>query len=150
MFPTSQTRIQTVGLTVEGGERHVSLFLVNKTMRQSSIPTGSHYFLSGAPVAGRSEFQMSVPHFHLPSACFSQTSTYLPWSLIGLPLGSFIVSSYVPLRHARSPDFATSTLVVLQLMVRPGLASSSFQPFRIASFVVSAEAFGGITMASSE
>src|SRR5205814_5714076 len=82
------------------------------------------YFLSSAPgagellPAGRSEFQVSVPHFHFPSAFFSQTSTYLPRSLTGFPLASFMVSSYVPLTKPRSPDFATSTLVAFQLMTK--------------------------------
>src|SRR6266446_2385297 len=104
--------------------------------------SGDSYFFSNGAGAGRSEFQMSVPHFHLPSACFSQTSTYLPRSLTGFPLASFIVSSYVPLKQARSPDLATSTLVAFQLITRPGLAIRSCQTFRIASFVVADEAFG--------
>ena len=49
---------------------------------------------------------MSAAHFQFPSACFSQTSRYFPRSLIGLPLASFIVNSYVPLTHAISPDLA--------------------------------------------
>ena len=51
------------------------------------------YLFSAGGEAGRSEFQVSVPHFHFPSAFFSQTSTYLPWSLTGFPLASFMVSS---------------------------------------------------------
>jgi hypothetical protein len=35
-------------------------------------------------------------------------------------------------------------------MAAPGLVSISFQALRIDSFVVAAEAFGGITMASLE
>src|SRR2546423_15435692 len=110
------------------------------------------YFVSagGAGEAGRSEFQVSVPHFHFPSACFSQTSTYLPFSVAGLPLASFMVNSYVPLTKPRSPDFATSTLVAFQLMTRPGLARRSPQIFLIASLVVAIGAFGGNTMASDE
>ena len=42
---------------------------------------------------------MSAAHFQFPSVCFSQTSRYFPRSLIGLPLASFIVNSYVPLTH---------------------------------------------------
>src|SRR5438874_5205433 len=114
------------------------------------------YFLSSAPgagellPAGRSEFQVSVPHFHFPSAFFSQTSTYLPRSLTGFPLASFMVSSYVPLTKPRSPDFATSTLVAFQLMTKPGLARRSAQTFLIASLVVAIGAFGGRTLASAE
>src|SRR6266480_7669018 len=110
------------------------------------------YLLSAEAVAdaGRSEFQVSVPHFHFPSAFFSQTSTYLPLSVTGLPLVSFMVSSYVPLTKPRSPDFATSTLVAFQLMARPGLASISCHIFLIASFIVAIESFGGNTMASEE
>src|SRR5205814_1023786 len=114
------------------------------------------YFFSSASgegellVAGRSEFQVSVPHFHFPSAFFSQTSTYLPRSLTGFPLASFMVSSYVPLTKPRSPDFATSTLVAFQLMTRPGLASISCHIFLISSLVVAIGVFGGNTMASAE
>jgi hypothetical protein len=52
------------------------------------------YFFSAAPgagellAAGRSEFQMSVPHFHVPPF-FSQTSQYLPRSFVP----SFMVNS---------------------------------------------------------
>src|SRR6266567_7016783 len=116
----------------------------------SKCQCGSHYFFSGVAGAAKSEFQISAPHFHFPSACFSQTSTYLPRSLTGLPLASFIVSSYVPLTKPMSPDLATSTLVAFQLMTRPGLASISCQIFLIASLVVAADAFGGSTVASSE
>src|SRR5690349_9821282 len=42
-----------------------------------------------APGAGRSELNMSALTFHLPSACFFQTSQYLPLSLVP----SFIVIS---------------------------------------------------------
>ena len=56
---------------------------------------------------------MSAAHFQFPSVCFSQTSRYFPRSLIGLPLASFIVNSYVPLTHAISPDLPTCTLVGL-------------------------------------
>src|SRR5437868_14305269 len=117
-------------------------------VRLGSASAVRTYFFS-AGTTGRSEFQISAPHFHFPSACFFQTSTYLPWSGTGLPLASFMVSSYVPVVYAMSPDLATSTLVVFQLMARPGLASRSFQVFRIASFVVAAGAFVGNTMASS-
>src|ERR1700719_1447790 len=77
--------------------------------------SGSYFFSAGA--AGRSEFHISAPHFHLP-------------------LASFMVNSYVPLTKPISPDFATSTLVAFQLITRPGLASRSCQIFRTASFVV--------------
>src|SRR5258708_121273 len=79
----------------------------------------SHYFFSAAPgagevagCAGRSELNMSVPTFHFPLAFFSQTSQYLPLSL----LPSVIVISYVPIKTAISPDLATSTRVVFQLI----------------------------------
>ncbi len=41
-----------------------------------------------------SEFQVSTMHFHSPLACFFQISTFLPVSLIGLPLGSFALKVY--------------------------------------------------------
>ena len=93
---------------------------------------------------------MSARHFQFPSVCFSQTSRYFPRSLIGLPLASFIVNSYVPLTHPISPDFANCTLVGFQVMTNPGLANISFQTFRIASFVAALAAFAGSTIASSE
>jgi hypothetical protein len=74
----------------------------------------------------------------------------LPLSVTGLPLVSFMVSSYVPVTKPRSPDFATSTLVAFQLMANPGLASMSCHIFLIASFVVAADALGGNTVASVE
>src|SRR5258707_3273701 len=92
---------------------------------------------------------MSAAHFQFPSVCFSQTSRYFPRSLIGLPLASFIVNSYVPLTHAISPDLPACTLVGFQVMARPGLANMSFQTFRTASFVAALVAFGGSTIASS-
>src|SRR6266571_9532291 len=66
-----------------------------RQLRPTRPGTASHYFFSnGAGVdAGRSEFQISIPHFHFPLARFSQTSTYLPRSLTGLPLASFMLSS---------------------------------------------------------
>ena len=51
------------------------------------------YLFSAGADAGRSEFQVSVPHFQVPSTCFFQTSTYLPRSLTGFPLASFMVTS---------------------------------------------------------
>src|SRR6516225_7440336 len=89
------------------------------------------YFLSeGAGAeAARSEFHISARHFQFPSVCFSQTSRYFPRSLIGLPLVSFIVNSYVPLTHPMSPDLASCTLVGCQVMTRPGVPSISFQTF---------------------
>src|SRR5207244_12334856 len=134
-------RIETVGETAEGSDGHMSSFF------ESMIVW--FYFFSGDG-NGRSEFQISAATFHFPSACFFQTSTYLPRSLIGLPLASLMVISYVPVVYAMSPDLATSTLVVFQLMATPGLASRSFQVFRIASFVVAAGAFVGNTSAFSE
>src|SRR5262249_24826218 len=81
----------------------------------------SRYFCSavGDEEAARSEFHMSTRHFQFPSACCSQTSRYLPRSLTGLPLTSFIVSSYIPLTHAVSPDLPTCTLVGFQVITRP-------------------------------
>src|SRR5206468_11132387 len=93
---------------------------------------------------------MSAAHFQFPSACFFQTSRYLPRSLNGLPLASLILNSYVPLTWAMSPDFDASTLVGFQLNAKPGLARRSCHSFRIASFVVALGPFGGRTTASSE
>jgi hypothetical protein len=56
----------------------------------ASTTRKSYLFSVPAPVGtGRSEFQISVPHFHLPLGCFSQTSQYLPRSFVP----SFMVSS---------------------------------------------------------
>src|SRR5437899_11959555 len=115
-------------------------------MADKNFTTAESYLMSAGPSAeaARSEFHMSAAHFQFPSDCFSQTSTYLPRSLTGLPLASFMVSSYVPLTKPISPDFATSTFVAFQLMARPDLASKFCQTFRIPSFVVAADALGGI------
>src|SRR5436190_6474650 len=120
--------------------------------RSGKIKTTTGYLFSrGAGAeAARSEFHMSARHFQFPSLCFSQTSRYFPRSLIGLPLASFIANSYVPLTHAISADLPTFTLVGCQVMTKPGLASMTFQTFRIASFVAALVAFGGNTSASSE
>src|SRR5581483_11604402 len=134
---------------MEGSNRHLSNLFVKQATHLSSIPSGSRYFFSAAgEVEGggaKSELKMSVPHFQFPSAFLSQTSQYFPTSLVP----SFIVVLYVPVRTARSPDFAISTRVVVQL-ISLTLSRSSFQPCRIASFVVSAGVFGAITIASSE
>src|SRR5947199_957318 len=91
------------------------------------------YFFPTAPgsdedagCAGKSELNMSIPTFHFPSAFFCHTSQYLPLSL----LPSFIVISYVPVKTAMSPDFATSTRVVFQLMSIK-VSRNPFQRFRI-------------------
>src|SRR2546430_16050279 len=110
------------------------------------------YFFSVVAGGGtaKSEFHISAEHFQFPSACFSQTSRYLPRSLIGLPLASFMVSSYVPLTHAIAPLWPSFTFLGSQVMTRPGLASMSFQAFRMLSLLVALVAFGGSTIASSE
>jgi hypothetical protein len=87
---------------------------------------------------------MSIPTFHFPSAFFCHNSQYLPLSL----LPSFIVIWYVPVKTAMSPDFATSTRVVFQLISRK-LSRNPFQRFRIPSLFVTAGWFGGKTTASS-
>src|SRR6266566_3603922 len=110
------------------------------------------YFFSavaGAETA-KSEFHISAAHFQFPSACFSQTSRYLPRSLIGLSPTSFMVSSYAPLTHAIAPLWPSFTLDGLQLITSPGAARRSFHRFRTVSFVAALVAFGGSTMASSE
>ncbi len=50
-------------------------------------------YFDGGGVTGKSELNMSSATLQLPSACFFQTVAYLPRSVIGLPLGSFIVNS---------------------------------------------------------
>src|SRR5215467_2887007 len=112
----------------------------------------SSYFFSagGDGETARSEFHISAAHFQFPSACFSQTSRYLPRSLIGLPVASFMVSSYAPLTQAVSPVLPSLTLVGFHVITRPELASMSFQTLRIVSFVAARVAFGGSTTASSE
>ena len=94
VFAAPSTRIETVGVTVEGGDRHMSPYCVSALWLPRS---GSDYFFSEAGAAGadagRSEFQISATTFHVPSACFLKISTYLPRSLTGLPLASVIVSS---------------------------------------------------------
>src|SRR6476620_12708651 len=97
--------------------------------RSGKVTKAIDYFFSGAAdaEAARSEFHISAAHFQFPSLCFSQTSRYFPRSLIGLPLASFIVNSYVPLTRAISPDLPTLTVVGCQVMTKPGLAKMSFQ-----------------------
>src|SRR6476620_8177863 len=109
------------------------------------------YFLSAAPGpgededrAGKSELNMSIPTFHFPSAFFFHNSKYLPLSL----LPSFMVIWYVPVKTAMSPDFATSTHVIFQL-ISMKLSRNPFQRFRIPSLFVTACWFGGKITASS-
>ena len=52
-----------------------------------------YFFSDGGAAMGRSELNMSTTHFQLPSACFFQTSRYLPLSVIGEPPASFSVNS---------------------------------------------------------
>src|SRR5438132_9833286 len=92
VFAAPSIRIETVGETVEGSDRHMFSYCVSASV---VTPSGSDYFFSGAAgaseddagVAGKSELNMSAATFHLPSACFFQTSQYLPVSLVP----SFIV-----------------------------------------------------------
>ena len=44
--------------------------------------------------AGKSPFHVSTAHFHGPSACLFQISTFLSVSALGLPLGSFALKVY--------------------------------------------------------
>src|SRR5437773_850982 len=120
--------------------------------RSGKVTKATGYFFSGGAgaEAARSEFHMSAAHFQFPSGCFSQTSRYLPRSLMGFPLASFIVSSYVPLIQAMSPDLPSFTLVGFQVITRPGVARTFFHTFRTVSFVAALVAFGGSTIASSE
>src|SRR6476469_3435725 len=94
--------------------------LKQTVFRSGKITRATAYFFSEG---ARSEFHMSAAHFQFPSVCFSQTSRYFPRSLIGLPLASFFVSSYVPLTRAISPDFPTLTLVGFHVITKPGLAN---------------------------
>src|SRR4030095_4525513 len=110
------------------------------------------HFFSVVPVAGevgapgwaKSELNMSVVTFHLPSACFFHTSQYLPLSLVP----SFIVIWYVPTVNAMSPDFDASTRVVFQLMSAK-LSRNPFHKSRMPVFAVTIGPFGGRTIASS-
>src|SRR6185369_7468021 len=99
---------------------------------------------------GRSELNISATHFQLPSACFFHTSKYFPLSVIGLPLSSFSLNSYVPLTYARSPERATSTFDAFQPPEKSGEPSMLFQSVRMGSLPVNVTIFGGITTASSE
>src|SRR5437899_11838036 len=121
-------------------------------MADKNFTTAESYLMSAGPSAeaARSEFHMSAAHFQSPSACFSQTSRYLPRSLIGLPPTSFMVSSYAPLTHAIAPLWPSFTLDGLQLITSPGAARRSFHRFRTVSFFAALVVFGGSTMASSE
>src|SRR5438270_9931554 len=83
--------IEAVGEAAEGSDRHMSFFCLSAFAVTSSR---ADYFFSADPgagedagVAGKSELSMSAATFHLPSACFFQTSQYLPVSLVP----SFIV-----------------------------------------------------------
>src|SRR5262249_42953619 len=106
-----------------------------RQVRQTNEQSG-YFFSAGAVAAvGGLGFHISAAHFQLPSGCFSQTSRYLPLSLACLPLGSFNVSSYVPLTQAISPDLPSCTLDGFQLIRRPGVARTSFHTLRIVSFV---------------
>src|SRR5438874_12317292 len=98
----------------------------------------------------KSEFHISAAHFQFPSACFSHTSRYLPRPLIGLPLASFMISSYVPLTQAMPPLWPSFTLDGFQLITRPGAARTSSHTFRTVSFVAARVAFGGSTTATAD
>src|SRR4029453_15377515 len=92
VFTAPSTRLEAVGETAKGSDRHMCSFSL---LASVVIPSGSDYFLSGAAGtdAGRSEFQISATHFHIPLACFFQTSRYFPRSLTVLPVGSLRVTS---------------------------------------------------------
>src|SRR5437588_7278247 len=87
VFAAPSIRIETVGETAEGSDRHMSSYCVSASVVSSSR---WDYFFSGAAGAdaGRSEFQISATTFHVPSACFLKISTYFPLSLTNLPLAS--------------------------------------------------------------
>lgn len=67
---------------------HALLFATALAYEQTCYFLASRAAGDDAP-AGRSELNMSALTFHLPSACFFQTSQYLPLSLVP----SFIVIS---------------------------------------------------------
>src|SRR6184192_4271076 len=132
---------------------HLNLFrfYVRLTLvRSGNLTNTTGYFFSADAVAdmAKSEFHISAAHFQFPSACFSHTSRYLPRSFIGLPLASFMISSYVPLTQAMAPLWPSFTLDGFQLITRPGAARTSFHTFRTVSFVAARVAFGGSTTAS--
>jgi len=96
VFATSSIRIEAVGEIAEGSDWHKAMIAGQRSaVRCQESRRQPCYFFSDSAgaVAGRSEFQISALHFHLPSACFSQTSTYLPRSVTGLPLASIVVCS---------------------------------------------------------
>src|SRR5205823_443133 len=145
VFAAPSIRIEAIGEITEGSDWHKAIIGGQRSAvrGQKSRRQPCYFFSDGAGVvAGRSEFQMSFPHFQVPPF-FSQTSQYLPRSLVP----SFIVSSYVPLTQAMSLDFASSTRVAVQLTLVT-LPIRSFQRARIASLVFLAVSFGGRTTAS--
>src|SRR5579875_54903 len=85
---------------------------------------------------------MSRTTFQLPSGCFFQTVTYLPLSFTVLPEGSLKLNSYVPLENPRSPDFAASTRVGVQVSFSPVIWNIPPSDFLIASWPSVAGAFG--------
>src|SRR5882724_8427299 len=94
VFAAPSIRIEAVGEIAEGSDRHKAMIAgqMSSVRCQETRRQPCYFFSESAgAVAGRSEFQISAPHFHLPSACFSQTSTYLPRSVTGLPLASIVV-----------------------------------------------------------
>src|SRR5262245_7511790 len=100
-------------------------------------PAGLSY-AGGAdvPGTGRSELKMSAIAFQPPSACFFQTTTYLPRSVIALPCASFSVMLYVPNEYAMSALLATSILIGVQEMPKPGIAVIPVHAVRMAGFPI--------------
>lgn len=90
-----------------------------------------------------SVLKMSATTFHCLSACFFQTTTYLPISVVGFPLASLNLSSKVPTSYAMSPDFATSILVEPKLNANPGIDVSPTHTFLICSLPVAIGALNG-------
>src|SRR5437867_3275209 len=91
VFAAPSIRLEAVGKIIEGSDRHKTMIGGQRSpvRCQESWRQPCYFFSAGAAaVAGRSEFQMSVPHLHVPPF-FSQTSQYLPRSFVP----SFIVIS---------------------------------------------------------
>src|SRR5712692_5434129 len=83
------------------------------------------------------------------SACFFQTVTYVPFSIVVLPFLSLVANSLVPCSHARSPELATSTPMAEKLKPSPGSASISCHALRMFSLPWIAGLFGDSMMALS-
>ena len=98
---------------------------------------------------GLSKLGVSETTFHCPSACFRQTVVYFPFLVTGLPSGSFVVSSNVPILYPKSPALETSAVVALQVRENPGAENGCEAIFSMSSLPTARGASGGRKCAPS-